>query len=93
MKPPPPRLPARGKRHRQREAGGDRRIDRIAAAAQNIDADRRRRRLLADDHPVFGAGGRAPRECMLAGARRTGSRRGGKGAKQQKTTSANTLLS
>ena len=43
-----------GKRHRQGEAGGDGRIDRIAAAAQNIDADRRRRRLLADDHPMFG---------------------------------------
>ena len=41
-------------RHREREADRDRRIDGVAAALQDIDADIGRERLLARHHPVRG---------------------------------------
>ena len=44
--------------HGQRIAHGDRRIDRIAAALEHVDADLGRQVLRADDHAVFGGHGR-----------------------------------
>ena len=54
MKPPPPRLPARGKSDGEREADGDRRIDRVAPAFQDVQPDTRGRRLLGHDHAMPG---------------------------------------
>ena len=41
-------------RHREREADRDRRIDGVAAALQNVEADVRRKRLLARDNAMLG---------------------------------------
>ena len=72
----------------ERKTDGDRGIDRIAAAAEDIDADLGRLLLLRRDHAVQSTG----RRELALGAGPLASE-GGKGAKQQKTASANTLLS
>ena len=71
MKPPPPRLPARGKGDGEREADRDRRIDGVAAAFQDVQPDARGRRFLTDDHAMRGddrtRGGEGRDESRLIG--------------------------
>ena len=55
MNPPPPMLPARRMRHGQRESHRNRRIHRVAARFQHLDADVGRERLLRHHHGVPGA--------------------------------------
>ena len=85
MKPPPPRLPARGKRHREREADRDRGVDRIAAAPQHVEADPRSGRLLADHHAVHGddrpGGGEVGDDRI--GERRDGDKKKGEGGEAE----------
>ncbi len=58
--------------HGQREADGDRGVDRVAAAFQDLDTDPRRLRLLARDHAVLGQHRQHPR--IVGGDRRRGDR-------------------
>jgi len=49
--------------HRQGEAHGDRCVNRIAAAPQDIDPDLRRRSLLGDDHSMVASAGKKRAPC------------------------------
>ena len=68
MKPPPPMLPADRVRDRERERDGDRRVDGVAAGAQDLDAGVGRLGRVARDHPVRAAAEaiRSP-TCQSAG--------------------------
>ena len=56
MKPPPPMLPALGIRHGEREAGGDRGVDRVAALLHDLGAGLARVPRHAHHHRMLGEG-------------------------------------
>ena len=72
---------AAGIGHRLGEADRDRRVDRVAALAQNVGADLRRAALGGDDHAVLGLD-RRPR----GGARRPGRKRGERDSERDERT-------
>ena len=54
MKPPPPILPARGYVTAMRKADRHGRVDRVAAAVEDLDADAGGAAFLRDHHAVVG---------------------------------------
>jgi len=56
--------------HRQREAGGDRGVDRVAALAQDVEADAAARVSCATTMPWCAGAGSAPRPVRMRWSRR-----------------------
>ena len=66
MKPPPPMIAGARIGHRQREADGDRGIDRVAAALENVGADARGAASCATTMPCWAVTGPTGGNCSRA---------------------------